>query len=248
MNTIKFDNRSARMVAHRGVSGLERENTAAAFVAAGNRSYFGVETDIYRTANGRFVVNHDGNAARVGGVDIAMEGAAWEDLCGIVLYDMDSSKDRLDLRLPSLENYISICKRYEKICVLELKSLFTDEETAAIVDICRKYDYLDHVIFISFHYDDLLKVRSILPDQPCQYLTGDNSDEMIAKLADARMDIDIIHTALNEERIDAMHAAGLLVNCWTVDDPARAAELAAWGVDFITSNILEGVSDGGCNN
>ena len=65
------------------------------------------------------------------------------------------------------------------------------------------------------------------------------SDELIRKLADARMDIDIVHTALTEERVAAMHAAGLLVNCWTVDDPVRATELAAWGVDFITSNILE---------
>jgi uncharacterized Zn finger protein (UPF0148 family) len=42
-----------------------------------------------------------------------------------------------------------------------------------------------------------------------------------------------------KERIDAMHQAGLEVNCWTVDDPARAEELAQWGVDYITSNILE---------
>ena len=63
---------------------------------------------------------------------------------------------------------------------------------------------------------------------------------MIAKLVADRMDIDIIHTALTEERVAAMHAAGLKVNCWTVDDPARGEELASWGVDFITSNILEG--------
>jgi glycerophosphoryl diester phosphodiesterase len=53
------------------------------------------------------------------------------------------------------------------------------------------------------------------------------------------MDIDIQHGALTKERIDAMHQAGLEVNCWTVDDPARAEELAQWGVDYITSNILE---------
>ena len=46
MNTVKFNKQSVKMVAHRGVSGLERENTCAAFVAAGNRSYFGIETDV----------------------------------------------------------------------------------------------------------------------------------------------------------------------------------------------------------
>ena len=38
-----------RMIAHRGASCLECENTAAAFIAAGNRSYWGMETDIFRT-------------------------------------------------------------------------------------------------------------------------------------------------------------------------------------------------------
>ena len=242
MNTIKFDNKTTAVVAHRGLSGLERENTASAFVAAGNRNYYGIETDIYRTSDGHFVVNHDGRADRVGGLPVIMEVTPWELLREVVLYDTDGTKDRYDLRLPSLENYISICKKYEKICVLELKSVFTPEETAAFIEIIKSYDYLDHVIFISFHYEDLLNVRAILPDQPCQYLTGDNSDELIAKLVADKMDIDIIHTALTEERVQAMHAAGLIVNCWTVDDPARGEELAAWGVDQITSNILQGIN------
>ena len=32
------------------VNGIEQESTCAAFVAAGNRSYFGIETDVYVTA------------------------------------------------------------------------------------------------------------------------------------------------------------------------------------------------------
>ena len=188
-------------------------------------------------------VNHDGNTNRVGGVNVAMEQAPWELLREVVLYDMDGTKDRYDLRLPSLENYITICKRYEKICVLELKSQFTLEETQKIIELIEKYDYLASVIFISFHYSDLEHVKALRPEQTCQFLTGDNSDALIAKLKDAGMDIDIHHPALTEERVGAMHAAGLKVNCWTVDDPARGEELASWGVDFITSNILEGKNE-----
>ena len=54
-----------------------------------------------------------------------------------------------------------------------------------------------------------------------------------------KLDLDVHHSALTEERIAALHAAGIRVNCWTVDDKDRAEELAAWGVDYITSNILE---------
>ena len=55
MNTIKVNAGKTMMVAHRGVSGLERENTVAAFLAAGNRSYYGIETDFHRTADGKFI-------------------------------------------------------------------------------------------------------------------------------------------------------------------------------------------------
>lgn len=51
-DTLRLGLQGVNMIAHRGVSGLERENTCAAFVAAGNRSYYGIETDIHRTADG----------------------------------------------------------------------------------------------------------------------------------------------------------------------------------------------------
>lgn len=41
---------------------------------------------------------------------------------------------------------------------------------------------------------------------------------------------------LDEAILAAAHAAGLRVNTWTVDDPARIAELASWGVDGIVTN------------
>jgi glycerophosphoryl diester phosphodiesterase len=239
MNTIKFNKQSVKMVAHRGLSGLERENTCAAFAAAGNRSYWGVETDIWRTADGKFVTLHDGHLARVGGEQISAETVTAKTLQSVTLYDMDGTKGREDLRVPLLENYISICKKYEKICILELKSDFTPEETERFVQIIRDFDYLEQTVFISFNYENLRRVRAILPEQRVQFLTGDGSDEMIARLKADGMDIDIQHGALTRERIDAMHQAGLEINCWTVDDPARAEELAAWGVDYITSNILE---------
>jgi glycerophosphoryl diester phosphodiesterase len=67
MDTIKINKGNAQIVAHRGLSGLERENTASAFVAAGNRSYFGIETDVRVTADGNFILLHDDDAVRCGG-------------------------------------------------------------------------------------------------------------------------------------------------------------------------------------
>lgn len=239
MNTTKFKKGNVRVIAHRGLSGIERENTNAAFVAAGNRSYYGIETDIHRTADGRFVVCHDNDLFRVSGESIPVEQVTLAVLQNIVLFDKDGTKDRADLRPCTLENYINICKKYEKHCVLELKSNFTDEEISRIVAVIKELDYISNVTFISFCYENLEKIRSLLPEQSVQYLFSEVTEELIEKLAAARIDVDVRATALNEENVKKMHAAGLKVNCWTVDSPDDGERLAQIGVDFITTNILE---------
>ena len=239
MDTIKFNKLNTLVVAHRGLSGIERENTNAAFVAAGNRSYYGIETDIHKTADGKFVVCHDDNLKRIAGEDINVESVSLEVLQNIILADKDGEKSRADLRLSTLENYISICKKYEKHCVLELKSQFTEEECARFIEIIRSFDYLDNVTFISFYYENLVKVRAILPSQSVQFLFDKVENGIIEKLKEANIDVDVYHKGLTKEAVEEIHAAGLKVNCWTVDSKEDAERYAEWGVDFITSNILE---------
>jgi len=239
MNTIKFKKKRVRMIAHRGLSGIETENTNAAFVAAGNRSYYGIETDVYRTSNGRFVLGHDDNLRRIAGEDIRLEGSSLEALQSIILYDKDGTKNRCDLRPASLENYLSICKKYEKHAILELKSEFTDEEIEKIIYIINEFDYTKNLTFISFNYENLLKVRRVLPKQSVQYLFWKVTDEEIERLKRDKIDVDVWCKELTKEQIDACHEAGLKVNCWTVDSAEDAERFAEWGIDYITSNILE---------
>jgi len=42
---------------------------------------------------------------------------------------------------------------------------------------------------------------------------------------------------LTRETVETMHAHGLAVNTWTCDDPVRMAELIAWGIDGICTNV-----------
>lgn len=239
MNTVKFEKKGVKVVAHRGLSGIECENTNAAFIAAGNRSYYGIETDIHRTADGRFIVCHDHDLLRVAGEKLPVEEVSLALAESVTLFDKDGCRDRADLRPSCLENYIKLCKRYEKHAVLELKSSFTDEEIAKIVRIIRSYEYLDHVTFIAFGYENLKKIRAILPDQSVQFLFHELTDEIFERLVADKIDVDIYHKGLTPEVMARLHGAGLTVNCYTVDDAARAEELVAMGVDMITSNILE---------
>ena len=239
MNTIKFDKKNTRVIAHRGLSGIEVENTCSAFVAAGNRTYYGIETDIHRTADGHFVIGHDDNLKRIAGEEIYLERESLKTLQSVVLYDKDGTKGRQDLRPCTLENYLNIAKKYEKHAILELKSDFTDEEINQIIEIVKSYNYLDNLTFISFNYDNLLRVRKVLPNQSCQYLFWKVTDEEIERLKRDKIDVDVWCKELTEEQIEACHKAGLKVNCWTVDDPKDGERLASFGIDYITSNILE---------
>lgn len=240
MDTIKMQHRQARLIAHRGLSGLERENTAAAFVAAGNRSYFGIETDVHKTADGAFVILHDDTTGRVtGGEDLTAEETDYAALRQLRLPDLDGRK-REDLCLPSLAEYIRICKKYEKVAVLELKKPFRREDIEKIVQIIRKEGYLEQVIFISFSLENCLYLREMLPDQPIQWLLGRPVDETVVEtLVQNKLGLDIVYTQLTGELVSRLHSLGIIVNCWTCNDKAHGEALAEMGVDFITTNILE---------
>jgi glycerophosphoryl diester phosphodiesterase len=241
-DTIKIHRKHVKMVAHRGMSGLERENTNVAFVAAGNRSYFGIETDIHRTADGKFVVIHDGTTKRVSGgaVDVNVEEVSYDVLKDIVLPDLDGSTARNDIRIPLLPEYVHICKKYDKVGVLELKNSFAREELQEIVEIIKEQDYLDGIIFISFDWNNCVVMREILPKQPIQWLTGDPiTAEKIQELVEHKLDLDIYYGALKAEDVAVLHEKNIEVNCWTCDNDQHAQRLIDMGVDFITTNILE---------
>lgn len=237
--TLPFEKGSTRVIAHRGLSGIERENTLAAFIAAGNRGYYGIETDVHRTLDGKYILIHDGTTKRVADQNLPVEESSLADLRALRLAD-HAGNPRGDLILPTPEEYFSVCRRYGKVSVFELKSSFTKRELSELVEIANSAGQLEDTIFISFDLANLLNLLEIYPEANAQYLTDKPVDpSMIRMLKQYRLDLDIREDRLNRDAVDALHAAGITVNCWTVDDPVRGAELAAMGVDMITSNILE---------
>ena len=236
--TKKIDRSDAQIVAHRGLSGIEVENTEAAFIAAGEHSYYGIEADVRKTVDGKFVMCHDADLKRISGQRIDVESSTLADLLEIPLLNIDGEKDD-SIHLTTLENYISICKQYGKQAILELKSDFTKDEVGNIIDIIISADYLDRVTFISFNYDNLLYVREFSPEQSAMYLFSKMSEDIYEMLIRDRIDVAIKHTKLTKSDLERFHDAGLKVNCWTVDNSSTAEKYAKWGVDYITSNILE---------
>lgn len=240
MNTILIDKKGCKMIAHRGVSGLEKENTCAAFVAAGVKSYYGIETG--RTRDGRRKIfyfsrrqyeEHRGRGYRYRKEQCrqARSGAHARHGRKDASFGFGDSDARgLYFRLP--ENTI-------RIAVLELKNRMEEKHVAGIARKIDDMGWLEKTTFISFSAENLIVLRGLYPNVSIQFLTGEATEENFSLMKKYRFDADLCGLCVTEEYIRRLHKAGLKVNCWTIDRPEDAEALIDMGADFITTNILE---------
>lgn len=240
LNTVKIENKkNTKFIAHRGLSGLELENTISAFVAAGNRSYVGIETDVHVTRDGKFVVYHDDTTERLSDVKLRITETDYDVLKAITLKPQKNRTIGSDFIMPDLKDYCSICAGYEKIAVLELKERMSPEHIKQIYDEVEKYYSAKDTIFISFSLQNLIDLREMVPNANIQYLVQEFNDDILNTLKKYNFDLDIGHWVCSKEVIDTCHKNSIKVNVWTVDNPGDAERLIDYGVDYITSNILE---------
>lgn len=242
MDTIKILSDDVKMIAHRGVSGIEVENTIPSFLLAAKKSYYGIETDLHVTLDNKYIICHDDNIKRVTGIDKVIEETTFEELRQIKVLNYGGLFVG-DIYLPTLEEYINICKNSNKIAVLELKNEMKECCIKEIVDIITKLNYFPNTIFISFSKENIKHLRNNFADSNCQYLAIVDTDE---KKEDAinfahryKVNLDLYHNGINSDFVNKCHKKGILINVWTVDDVNLAKKLIDFGVDFITSNILE---------
>jgi glycerophosphoryl diester phosphodiesterase len=94
----------------------------------------------------------------------------------------------------------------------------------------------------SFRRESVDTVQSLWPQLPTAWLTvgvADEDADSVAKSLAASGHQAIhpnVHT-LTQHVVSVMHANGLSVNTWTVDDPKRMSQLLDWGVDGLCTNV-----------
>lgn len=213
-----------KVIGHRGAPRLARENTVAAFRAAAEVGADMVELDVRRTADGTLVVHHD---------------AALSDARLIV----ESRRSDLPDWLPDLEAALAAC---EGMGVnIEIKNSPADPDfdpgdvvAQLVADVVARLRMHERVIVSSFNPQTVAASRA----------AGMRTALLVSPEFDAAAYIDLtaaaghaaLHpfdTSVTRELIDDAHAAGLAVNVWTVDDPDRIRQLAAWGIDGICTNV-----------
>lgn len=229
----------AKMIAHRGYSKFELENTAPAFISAGVKSFYGTECDVHKTLDNQFVICHDDNISRISGIDLFIKDARFDDLARVNLNDITKDNFVTYYHIIKLSDYIEINARYHKHCVIELKDVFTRDDLKEIIKIIQSFNYLENCSFISFISSNLFQLRDMGFDNEMMVLITEFKDEYLTDLIKYSLGIDILYKNVSKTLVDLIHSNHLKVNVWTVNDELEVKELDAMGVDYITTNWIE---------
>ena len=238
--TVYQTSQNVELVAHRGFRAVAPENTAPAFEEAGKAGFYGAECDVYRTADGVWVIHHDPITSRMTGGFNMIEDKTYDELMSETVDNGSNIENYDSLKMCTFKEYLEICSQYSMTPVIELKSANNTEYYSELLDILAEFPDLKPV-FISFHYEDLTAMRK-LTDAPCWYLVQEITDEDI-KMAlalggDCGIDFNYAKEENTDEVIQKCIDAGLTVGAWTVNEPEAVDRLASLGVEYITTDNI----------
>ncbi len=244
----------ARVLAHRGGGTLAPENTIGAIRVGIEHGYRAIEFDAMLPRDDAPILMHDPWLGRT----VAGSGAIAEytaaELMRLDAGRWHSPRFRGE-PVPTLEDALAFCRREGVWCNVEIKPAPGREAaTGRAVALAVAAAYADRVrhggaqqgtiepsvpLLSSFSIDALESARAAAPDLPRGWLV----DRVPADWA-ARFDalgcvaVHTNHRHLTPARAGQIKASGAWLFCYTVNKPARAKEILAWGVDaFCTDRI-----------
>ena len=216
-----------KVIAHRGASAAAPENTVEAFRLAREMGADWVELDARRTDDGRIVVHHDANLA----------------------------DGRLICELERREVPATICELHEALdaCAgmsvnIEVKNYPEDADfdpsesvARAVVELVQQRGAQADVLVSCFHLPTIDLVHHLDPAIPTAMLgygPATSWAEWAADLSAAgHRAVHPWYPMVDAEGAEAIHAAGLEVNVWTVNDPEHMAQLVERGVDGLCTDV-----------
>lgn len=225
-----------KMIAHRGLSLLAPENTLPAYELAGKYGYYGAECDVHETKDGEFILLHDELLNRTTTGSGKPERYSLAELKQLVVNEGSQIQKYPHLKIPTLQEFLNVCKRWGMLPVIEIKEMEPDSVQRLLRTI-KNFGELNQVMIISFSKEIVTEVRKISDEIQIQWL-ADLTHDNIDYCATYRMGIDSYKKKVSKEMVEYAHSKGVVVNTWTVDSGEQMENLIEMGVDFISTNIL----------
>jgi glycerophosphoryl diester phosphodiesterase len=238
---------SSLVVAHRGASLAQPENTLAAFEAALQAGADAVELDVRLTADGIPVVLHDPDVS------------ATTDGTGLIHTLTLPEVKRLDAsggsgsrkEIPTLPEALELASRYPGATVdLEIKNLpgepaFDSPKESILLsclDALSASGFSGEVMMSSFNWLTIERSKELAPEILTGFLTIGAVDARAALVYATQGGHDFVLPqtpavlSAGEAFVDEAHAAGIRVGTWVADDEDLLDTLFRWGLDAVASN------------
>lgn len=233
------------VVAHRGASVEQPENTIEAFEAAIGAGADAVEFDVRLTSDGHAVVLHDPDVSRTtDGIGL---------VSSMTLGEVRRLKIQLPgggaARVPTVEEALA-CLSGRAAADVELKNAWDEPGYAptgtpaleATLDELDRAGFVGPVLLSSFDDVTMRRSRSRRPDVPTGLLTGATAEAASALRAAAADGhpwvLPFVAQVLEAgpRFAEEAHEIGMRLGVWIADDPGMARTLFASGVDAVATN------------
>jgi glycerophosphoryl diester phosphodiesterase len=232
-----------RIVAHRGAGKVAPENTLAALRLGHARGHRMAEFDVKLSADGVAFLLHDATLERTTDGSGRADGRTWRELSQLDAGAWHSPAYAGE-PLPTLAAVARFCRANGLAVNIEIKpSPGRERETGAAVaiDAAKLWHGADvPPLLSSFSEAALAAAQETAPALPRAYLCDRLLPDWLERCAALGCTaLDAKHTLLDAGVIRAAHAAGLRVAAWTVNEPARARELATLGLDMLITDAID---------
>jgi glycerophosphoryl diester phosphodiesterase len=215
---------NVQVIAHRGASAVEKENTLEAYRRAATLGSDAVELDVRRTRDGLMVLHHDPMLAD-----------------GRLI--MDLTADELPGDVPTLSAALDACAGMW--VNIEIKNAVEEPDhdpsqivaRAVMQELDRRAEPTRWLIS-SFDMDTIDWCRSVDPTIRTAFLCIVPPEGVVAQVM--RRGHSALHPwypLASDDLIAECHEAGVQVNVWTVDDPVDMESLVRRGVDGLCTNV-----------
>ena len=169
----------------------------------------------------------------------SVEKKTYDELMEMTVDNGSNIENYPDLKFCSLEDYLSICKQYNMVAVIELKGENNTEHYDEIINLVNEYDV--KTVYISFHFENLEKIRE-LSNSNVYYLVQEIEDEDI-ELAKSLSNCGIDFNGAKEKNFESGMIQkcideGISLGAWTIDDIELLDKLAENGVTLITTDNI----------
>lgn len=227
-----------KMIMHRGYSSNAPENSIPAFTLAGKNGAWGIETDIWETTDGHFVCFHDETVDRMTNGTGNIKDMTLAQVKELVIDAGANIGEYTDLKIPTLEEYLSICRRYGCIAIIEIKTI---ENYADVLTIIKSKGMLNNCVFLTGSESTIINLRAET-ECPIGYIgyTPSVFSDMLSTVKNySNVWLDLaVSTVVNDTDIIAAHLQNIPVLAWATDDAETVNTLFNYGVDAITTNSI----------